>query len=149
MFTDGQAIMRKLRKRSRPRLGWARAIPELRRNLALAYMRQGNLEAAIAELRTASRDAPEDTAIWYTLGNAYLQSRNWSRAVAAFETRLSLRSDWPEATFNLALASERSGDTEETVAAYRRFLAGAGANDPRRRAEAQRRVAELERKQSR
>ncbi|MGH9391989.1 MAG: tetratricopeptide repeat protein, partial [Vicinamibacteria bacterium] len=65
--------------------------PEIRRNLALVYQQQGKLQRAVAELQKASEDAPSDASIWFSLGNAYLRSKNGGRAAQAFERALALR----------------------------------------------------------
>ena len=123
--------------------------PEIRRNLALVYMQQGKLSRAIAELEKASVDAPSDPAIWFALGNAYLRGKNGGRAAQAFERALTLRVDWPEATFNLALAYQSTGQSKKAAEAYRRFLSSEGSSDPKRRAEAEKRLAALDRQGSR
>jgi arylsulfatase A-like enzyme/Flp pilus assembly protein TadD len=123
--------------------------PEIRRNLALVYMQQGKLPRAIAELEKASGEAPSDPAIWFALGNAHLRARNGGRAAQAFERALALRVDWPEATFNLALAYQSTGQSKKAAEAYRRFLASEGSSDPKRRAEAEKRLAALDRQGSR
>jgi arylsulfatase A-like enzyme/tetratricopeptide (TPR) repeat protein len=120
--------------------------PEIRRNLALVYLKQGRTEVALSELRRASQEAPSDPSIWFSLGNAHLQSKNAASASEAFEKALQLRSDWPEATFNLALAYQRGGQGKKAADAYRRFLAGSGAADAEKRAEAEKRLAALERR---
>jgi len=95
--------------------------PELRRNLALVYLRQQKIEEAITELRLAAREASGNASIWFTLGNAYLQARDPSLAAEAFIRSLEIRPDWPEATFNLALALEESGAKADAAEALRRF----------------------------
>jgi tetratricopeptide (TPR) repeat protein len=119
--------------------------PEIRRNLALVYMQQGKLQRAIAELEKAREDAPSDPAIWFALGNAYLRGRNGGRAAEAFEKALTLRAGWPEATFNLALAYQSTGQSKKAAEAYRQFLSSEGSSDPKRRAEAEKRLAALDR----
>ena len=123
--------------------------PEIRKNLALVYVQQGKLPRAMAELQKASEDAPSDASIWFALGNAYLRGRNGGRAAQAFERALTLRVDWPEATFNLALAYQSSGQPKKAADAYRRFLSSEGSADPKRRAEAEKRLAALDRSGSR
>jgi arylsulfatase A-like enzyme/tetratricopeptide (TPR) repeat protein len=118
---------------------------EIRRNLALVYLQQGRTQAAIAQLRKASEDAPDDGSNWFALGNALLRGRDGNRAAEAFERALALRPDWPEAIFNLALAYQGAGKREKASEAYRRFLAGEGSKDPQRRAEAEKRLLSLER----
>jgi arylsulfatase A-like enzyme/Flp pilus assembly protein TadD len=120
--------------------------PEIRRNLALVYIQEGKLQRALAELQRASQDAPSDASIWFTLGNTYLQGKNGGRAAEAFEKALTLRPGWPEATFNLALAYQSDGQPGKAADAYRRFLSSEGSSDPKRRAEAEKRLAALERR---
>lgn len=123
--------------------------PEIRKNLALVYVQQGKLPRAMAELQKASEDAPSDASIWFALGNAYLRGSNGGRAAQAFERALTLRVNWPEATFNLALAYQSSGQPKKAADAYRRFLSSEGSADPKRRAEAEKRLAALDRSGSR
>jgi arylsulfatase A-like enzyme/Flp pilus assembly protein TadD len=123
--------------------------PDIRRNLALVYLQQGKLPQAVAELQKASQDAPSDASIWFSLGNAFLRGRNGGRAAEAFERALALRPDWPEAIFNLALAYQSGGQSRRAADAYRRFLSSGGSKDPERRAEAEERLAALDRQGSR
>ncbi len=122
--------------------------PEIRRNLALVYLQQGKPQAAIAELRKASEEAPGDGSIWFALGNAYLRGRDGNRAVEAFERAIGLKPDWPEATFNLALAYESARRPKKAAEFYRRFLSG-GSDDREKRADAEKRLARLERQGAR
>jgi choline-sulfatase len=121
--------------------------PEIRRNLALVYSQQGNVKRAVSELQKASEDAPSDASIWFALGNAYLRGENGIRAAPAFERALALKADWPEAIFNLALAYQSTGQPQKAAGLYRRFLATSA--DPERRAEAEKRLAALDRQGSR
>jgi arylsulfatase A-like enzyme/Flp pilus assembly protein TadD len=116
--------------------------PDVRRNLGLVYLGQGKVDAAIAELRAASEGAPSDAAVWFSLGNAYARAGRFPEAVEALETSVALdpRGD---AIFNLAVAYRQAGKRRESAEAYRQFLA-LGVMDEARRAEAERRVAELE-----
>jgi len=123
--------------------------PEIRRNLALVYIQQGKPQRAVAELQKASEDAPSDASIWFSLGNAYLRGKNGGRAAEALERALALRPDWPEATFNLALAYQSGGQPKKAADAYRRFLSSVGSADPEKRAEAEKRLAALDRQGSR
>jgi Tfp pilus assembly protein PilF len=107
------------------------------------YLRQGKFEAAIAMLNRAIEDAPTDPSLWFSLGNASLRAQRSTRAAEAFERALALKPDWLEATFNLALAYERSGEKAKAVEAYRRFLAS--SDDEAKRAEAEKRLASLNR----
>ncbi len=120
--------------------------PELRKNLALVYVQQGKIEAAVGVLRKATEEAPDDSSLWFSLGNAYLRARKGTLAALAFEKALALRSDWPEATFNLALAYQSGGQPKKAADAFRRFLSSDPGGDPRRRAEAEKRLRLLERR---
>jgi Flp pilus assembly protein TadD len=117
--------------------------PVVRRNLALVYMQSGKLPAALHELESASRDAPDDASIWFSLGNAHLRARNPGEAAAALEKSLELDPDREEALFNLALAYEQRGERRLAAETYRRYLS-TGAQDERRRKEAERRIERLE-----
>jgi arylsulfatase A-like enzyme/Flp pilus assembly protein TadD len=116
--------------------------PEVRRNLALVYLQTGNLPAALRELQTASRAAPDDAAVWFSLGNAYLRARQFREAASALEKCLELDSSREEALFNLALAHEQVGNRRLAAETYRRYLS-TGARDERRRQEAERRIERL------
>ncbi|HSF16319.1 MAG TPA: sulfatase-like hydrolase/transferase [Vicinamibacteria bacterium] len=120
--------------------------PEVRRNLALVYLQQAKVDAALAQLKQAADDAPREPSIWFSLGNTYLRARKATSAVEAFEKALALRSEWPEATFNLALAYQTAGQPSKAADAYRRFLSSQGSADPEKRAEAEERLAALEKR---
>jgi tetratricopeptide (TPR) repeat protein len=120
---------------------------EIRRNLALVYQSQGKLKKAISELQQATEANPSDPSVWFALGNALLRGGDVRRSAESFERALALRPEWPEATFNLALAYQSGGQPRKAADAYRRFLAtNEGASDPERRAEAERRLASLEKR---
>jgi tetratricopeptide (TPR) repeat protein len=120
--------------------------PEIRKNLALVYADQGRTEAALDVLRKATEESPADSSLWFSLGNAYLRARKAGMAAEAFEKALALRPEWPEATFNLALAYQSGGHPKKAAEAYRRYLSSDVSGDPRRRSEAERRLAALEKR---
>jgi Flp pilus assembly protein TadD len=123
-------------------IGKGERSPEVRRNLALVYMQSGLLPAAIRELREASRSAPGDASVWFSLGNAYLRARQFGEAASALEKSLELSPEREEALFNLALAYEQGGKNRLAAETYRRYLS-TGVKDERRRQEAERRMARL------
>ncbi len=75
-----------------------------RRNLALALLRGGDVDAALDELREGAEATPEDVWIHFDLGNAYLKKGLAEQAVRAFRRAVELAPDFTSAHFNLANA---------------------------------------------
>lgn len=113
----------------------APALPEIRVNLALAYLRLNRLEDAVAQLEKASQMAPDDPKVLFQLGGAYIDMKAFDKAITAFEKGLSKAPPTSdpvvyEAMISLASLYFSAGRIEDSAAMYEKALAAnpAGAS---------------------
>ena len=52
---------------------------------------------------------PEESGIWFTLGNAYFQKEEYDKAISHLESGLKLKSDVPAAFFDLGKFPDEIG----------------------------------------
>lgn len=93
---------------------------ELRLNLGLLKARQGDLQAALSELVSASKIDPENAQAHHDVGTTRLALGQAEAAVESLRRALELEPDYQSAHFNLANALgilERWSEVEEAVAA--------------------------------
>lgn len=100
----------------------------------LVALRRGDLPRAIDELTLARRAYPRDGELLVNLGSALLRRGLAVEAAGVLNDAVKLEAGSLEATFNLAIALEQSGDTVRAVYWYRRFLGLAPLDDPGRAA---------------
>jgi tetratricopeptide (TPR) repeat protein len=106
----------------------APSLPEVRINLALAYLRASRPSDAAAQLEQAVKLAGESARVHFQLAGAYLELKNRPKAIAALERGLTLQPDLSdplayEAAVTLAAAYFAEGDAERARARYERALA--------------------------
>jgi tetratricopeptide (TPR) repeat protein len=63
-------------------------LPEVRVNLALAYMRLSRTPEAVAQLEKARSLAPDKPSVLFQLGEAYVEMKDYDKAIAAIEEGL-------------------------------------------------------------
>jgi len=68
-------------------------MPEVRVNLALAYLRLSRTADAVAQLEAAAALAPDDPRVLFQLGGAYVDMNDLDKAIAAFEKGLGNQPD--------------------------------------------------------
>ncbi|HZU37863.1 MAG TPA: tetratricopeptide repeat protein, partial [Gemmataceae bacterium] len=83
----------------------------------------GNADQAIADLRQASRSAPDNVDIYFILGNFLMEQHRLPEAEAAYRETLRVVSGHPSAHANLALILALQGHAQEAVANYLHALA--------------------------
>jgi tetratricopeptide (TPR) repeat protein len=103
-------------------------LPEVKVNLALAYLRLGRTADAVAELEKAAALGPELARVQFQLGGAYVDMQAYDKAAAAFEKGLAKSPDLAdalayEATVTLGAVYFAKGDNEKAAAAFSRALA--------------------------
>jgi len=104
-------------------------LPEIRVNLALAYLRLNRLEDAVAQLEKASQIAPDDPKVLFQLGGAYIDMKAFDKAIAAFEKGLSKAPPAAgepvvyEAMISLASLYFSAGRIDDSAAMYEKALA--------------------------
>jgi tetratricopeptide (TPR) repeat protein/DNA-binding winged helix-turn-helix (wHTH) protein len=89
-------------------------------NLGLIYYYQGNIDAAVAALESATRLAPDDPLVWANLGDALSFSEQAARASQAFrraeglaESQLAINRKDAETTIDLAWIKTMLGEMED------------------------------------
>lgn len=106
----------------------APTLPELRVNLALAYLQAQRIPDALRHLEEAARLAPDDPRIAFQLGGAYIDAKDMTKAAAAFERGLAKAASPPDA---LALEARvalgdvyfAQGDAAKAATQYEAVLA--------------------------
>jgi Flp pilus assembly protein TadD len=84
-------------------------------HLGFAYGMTGRLSDETREYVNAVRLGLRQWDLYLDLGLAYLEQRDYSRAVNALETSVLLEPEHPEAHFNLALAYEQAGRLRDAM----------------------------------
>jgi tetratricopeptide (TPR) repeat protein len=90
---------------------------------AMAYEDTGQQERAKVDLSEAMRRAPEMVAALYMQrGYALKKSRDFDKAIAAFDKTIDLNPNWLSAYFGRGASHEEKGDRELAAADYRKTL---------------------------
>jgi tetratricopeptide (TPR) repeat protein len=102
--------------------------PEIRVNLALAYLRAGRSSEAIAELEKAAAMAPDKPQLLFQLGGAYVDAKMNDKAIAAFEAGLAKQPNLAnplsyEATITLGAVYFAVGRIDPAIARFTAALA--------------------------
>jgi tetratricopeptide (TPR) repeat protein len=82
----------------------------------LAWEDGDHAEAAQLLERAASGDAP--VSVWFDLGLARQDLRDYAGSVAAYRKAIEIKPDHAEAALNLGVALQESGDIDEAMRAY-------------------------------
>ena len=104
------------------------------RDLASLYMKQGDQDAAFAELAIAAWLDPDDPLTLVTLGHSLMAERRDEDAVATLERAVSLQPDFRDARYALAQAltrASRRAEAERHLAEFQRQRADAVAREQR------------------
>lgn len=112
-------------------------------NLGVALYQQGRLEEAISTFERALKNSPTDAETHYLLGAAQLQLGKMNEAEQSLLKALEINEDLPEARFGLAMLRKVQGRNEEAIAEFEAFLAGAPAQDPQAKTQAELMLKEL------
>jgi tetratricopeptide (TPR) repeat protein len=102
-------------------------LPEVRVNLALAYLRVSRKADPVAQLEHVAALAPNPRTL-FQLGGAYVEMRDLDKAVGAFEKGLGKQPDLNdvlafEATVTLGAVYFVKGDSEKSIAQFEKALA--------------------------
>ncbi len=103
-------------------------LPEVRVNLALAYIRASRPADAVASLETAARLAPDDPRVQFQLGSAYIDLKDLDKAAAALEKGLARQPDVKDplaydGTVTLGAVYFARGDNDKAQAQFEKALA--------------------------
>lgn len=91
---------------------------ETRFNMALTHLREGRTDMAVDELRKAVKDDPKNAYFHKGLGVAYMQKREFARAVEAFRKALELNPYYSDVRNDLGTALILDGKREEGKREY-------------------------------
>ena len=97
--------------------------PEVLRLLAGVQSLQGDFPSAIATLRNAVKQRPDDALYLNTLGTALIEANNYDEAIATLHRACELDPRLTSAWYNLGLVLMRSMRVDESATALRRALA--------------------------
>jgi tetratricopeptide (TPR) repeat protein len=76
---------------------------EARMELGLRLLAGANYDEALAQLQAVEKLTPRLVEVQLALGDAYRSKRQWEAAKTAFDKALRMRTDLPQAHYNLAL----------------------------------------------
>jgi tetratricopeptide (TPR) repeat protein len=107
--------------------------PNIRKELASAYVALGRLDDALCELMAALVIDPRDAQAHAAVGQLYLDTGRHAEAAGAFATALELKPDRYEARYGLATALVRLGRTQEAARQLDLFERSRGEATTRRR----------------
>lgn len=94
---------------------------EDRRNIAAAYMKQGNYTEALRELLAAEKLYADDPDLQNDLGFAYMEKDRPELAIAHFKKALELKPDYSSARNNLGVAYLRNKQWDEAIACFKKL----------------------------
>ncbi len=102
-------------------------LPEVRVNLALAYLRLSRTPDAVAQLEKARSLAPDKPSVLFQLGEAYVEMKDYDKAISAIEEGLKKA---PNVTDPVALDGMvtlgavffSKGDNDRAIAQFERVL---------------------------
>jgi Tfp pilus assembly protein PilF len=95
--------------------------PQLNYVLGLIARGEGRAEDAVPYLKKVLARDPRDVGANLTLGQVYLQLREYDEAVSLFQTAVAAEPYNVSAVYNLGVALNRSGRRDEAQAALERF----------------------------
>ncbi len=97
--------------------------PQLRQVAALAALRRGDTEAALAHVKRAVSLAPDDAEALTLLGWLDLEvTGDVDTAVASYRKVTALKPEVPEVHNNLGVALKRKGDLESAIRSFSRAM---------------------------
>ena len=82
----------------------------------------GHLEEAIQTLIKATRNAPQNATVWFNLGRAYVDNKQFQQGAEAFRKAVELQSDYSKALNGLGLCLGESGNLEDAITQLARCI---------------------------
>lgn len=103
-------------------------LPEVRVNLALAYMRLSRVADAVSQLEQARAMAPDKPTVLFQLGEAYVEMKEYDKAIAAIEEGIRKAPNLADAValdgiVTLGAVYFARGDNPKAIAQFERVLA--------------------------
>lgn len=96
--------------------------PEIVKNIALIYSQQGETEKAIAAIREAQAENPEDVNLLLTEANLYIQLDQKDKFKETMERAIAMDPQNPVLFYNLGVITAEMGDEEKAIEHYKRSL---------------------------
>jgi Flp pilus assembly protein TadD len=96
--------------------------PVAHNNLGAAFLRKGQVDEAIIQLRKALETSPNYAGAHNNLGLAFIQKRQLDEAIAQFQKALEIQPHSAVVQNNFADALLRKGQLDEAIAHYHRVL---------------------------
>lgn len=106
------------------------AAAEATRNVGEAYLVEGNLIAALRELKKAELLNPDDHVTHYDLGLVYLSRERYDQAIVHFERAVQLKPDYAPAINSLGNAYAAQQNWDKAIEAYERIIEDAFYGTP-------------------
>jgi tetratricopeptide (TPR) repeat protein len=106
------------------------AAAEATRNVGEAYLVEGNLIAALRELKKAEQLNPDDHVTHYDLGLVYLSRQRYDQAIQHFERAVQLKPDYAPAINSLGNAYAAKQDWDKAIQAYEKIVEDAFYGTP-------------------
>ncbi len=88
-------------------------------NSGVTYRKQGKIEDAIAEYKTAISINPNYALAHYNLGNVYREQGELDEAIAEYKVAISINPNYASAHNNLGIADKRQGKLDEAIAEWK------------------------------
>ncbi|MBK7366749.1 MAG: tetratricopeptide repeat protein [Candidatus Eisenbacteria bacterium] len=82
---------------------------------AAQMLKARDFDGAETALRSLINADPRDAVAYNVLGLVHLERRRYAEAIASFSQAIRLRSPYPEALINLAVACNRTGEHELAI----------------------------------
>lgn len=108
----------------------SKAAAEATRNVGEAYLVEGNLIAALRELKKAEQLNPDDHITHYDLGLVYLSRERYDQAIQHFERAVQLKPDYAPAINSLGNAYAAKKDWDKAIQAYEKIIEDAFYGTP-------------------
>lgn len=96
--------------------------PEIVKNIALIYSQQGETDKAIAAIREAQAENPEDVNLLLTEANLYIQLDQKDKFKETMERAIAMDPNNPVLFYNLGVIAAEQGDSEKAIEYYQRSL---------------------------
>lgn len=96
--------------------------PEIVKNVALIYVNQGNNEKAIAAMKEARAQEPNDVNLILTEANVHYKMGNTAEFKSLLETATKLEPNNPELQYNLGVIAAESGEADAAKAYYEKTI---------------------------
>jgi cytochrome c-type biogenesis protein CcmH/NrfG len=80
------------------------------------------LTAQILELEKITAQSPDNAEAWGNLGNAYFDSENFEKAIAAYTKSLAIKPDNTEIITDMGVMYRKSGNFAEAIKAFDRAI---------------------------